>query len=273
MSDTVFDLLDDYLLTHDLKEGTAGYYRRMIGVLCQWAKRRVPRSEFTPDLVNRLLLDKQRSGLSSHYRKSLRSGLRALLVHHQGGALTGKLRPVRVDDLEIEVWSAAEVQRLIDACLPIRDEHRRRWFQTIIAAGYFTGLSNCDLWALPRKAIDKTGIVRTKRAKTGKPIVARVPVAWLIELQLLRPLAEGLVWGRPMSREAFRRAIRKIVRRAGLKGSFKKLRKSCGTSIEMLYPGRGHIALGNTRAVFERHYFGRKRLDDDPMGPEGLPVK
>lgn len=267
---TVYDLLDDYLLTHDLKEESAGYYRRMIGVLCSWARRRVPLSDFTIDLVNHLLLDKQRSGLASSYRKSLRSGLRALLSHHCGGSVTGKLRPVKIEDLIIEVWSAEEVQRIIDACNYMRDPRMRQWWKTIIAAGYYTGFSNCDLWALSVRAIDERGIVAIKRAKTGKPVVARIPEPWLNEI---RTLVRGrdLVWGRPMSKESFRRTFRRIAEKAGLNGTFKKLRKSCGTSVEMLYPGRGHIALGNSRTIFERHYFGRKQIDNDPMGPSELP--
>lgn len=266
---SVFDLVDDYVLTHEIRDSTADYYRRMASVLCAWAKRRVLLTEFTPDLVNRMLLDKQRFGLSSSYRKSLRSGLRALLAHHGNGSLTGKLRPVRVEPLVIETWSGAEVQRLIDACGYIKDETRRRRWQTIIAAGYFTGLSNCDLWALEWSHIDAKGIVRTKRSKTGRPVVARIPLEWLIELRLLG--GKGKVWGRATSKEAFRRQMKRIVRRAGLRGTFKKLRKSCGTAIEMLYPGRGHIALANSRQVFERHYFGRKELDTDPMSPPRLP--
>lgn len=267
---TVYDLLDDYLLTHELKEESAGYYRRMIGVLCSWARHRVPLDEFTIDLVNRLLLDKQRSGRASSYRKSLRSGLRALLSHHCGGIVTGKLRPVKVEDLAIEVWSAAEVRRLVDACDYMREPRKRLWWKTIIAAGYYTGFSNCDLWALPVSAIDERGIVAIKRAKTGKPVVARIPVSCLMEIRSLGH-CRGLAWGRPMSKESFRRTFRRIVKKAGLVGTFKKLRKSCGTSVEMLYPGRGHIALGNSRAIFERHYFGRKQIDNDPMGPSELP--
>ncbi len=267
---TVDDLLADYLLTHELSAETADYYRRMIGVLCTWAKRRVPLDAFTPELVNRLLLDKQRWGLTGHYRKSLRSALRALLSHHFNGELPGKLRPVKVEAIVVEVWSASEVQLLIESCGYMRDDRKRRWWRTIIAAAYYTGLSVCDLWTLRPSNIDHRGIVLAKRSKTGKPIAMRLPQPWLTESLLLGRGDEPL-WGRPMAKETFRQTFARVVSKAGLTGSFKKLRKSCGTSVEMLHPGRGHIALGNTRQVFERHYFGRKQFDDNPMGPDELP--
>lgn len=267
---TVYDLLADYLLTHELSTETADYYRRMVGVLCTWSKRRVPLSAFTPDLLNRLLLDKQRSGLTSHYRKSLRSALRALLSHHFKGEIPGKVRPVRVDSIVVEVWSAAEVQRIIGACQYMRDDRKRRWWRTIIAAAYYTGLSVCDLWTLRPSNIDTRGIVSARRSKTGKPISMRLPEPWLTESMSLCS-GDNPIWDRPMAKETFRQIFARIVRKAGLSGSFKKLRKSCGTSVEMLYPGRGHIALGNTRQVFERHYFSRRQIEDNPMGPDELP--
>jgi len=266
---TVQDLLSEYVLTHDLAEETIDYYKRMISVLCAWARRRVPLRMFTVNLVNKMLVDKQRAGLSAYYRKSIRSAMRALLAFRLG-SIKGQLRPVRVDPIEVEVWSAAEVQKLIDACRYMRDERKRRWWRTLIAVGYYCGFSNKDLWAIVPKNIDAKGIVSIRRSKTSRPVAMRIPLPWLIEIQ---PLIDGgkPIWGLPMARETFRQTFSRVVRKAGLTGSFKKLRKSCGTSVEMLHPGQGHLALGNTRRVFELHYFGRKALNADPMGPDALP--
>ncbi len=267
---TIYDLLDDYLLTHDLADESIDYYRRMVSVLCSWAKRRVPLKSFTTDLVNRLLLDKQRCGLSGSYRRSLRNALRALLAYHAGGPITGKLRRVRVDDLVIEVWTAAEVQRLIDTCAYMRDPAKRQWWKTLIAAGYYTGFSNGDLWKLRPDQIDDAGRVFIYRSRTHKPVTRSIPEPWLSQI---RAMAQGrrFVWGLSTTTQVFQATFRRIAKRAGLKGTFKKLRKSCGTSVEMTFPGRGHIALGNTRQVFEKHYFSRKQLDENPMAPDELP--
>lgn len=266
---TVYDILDGYLLSHDLAEETQDYYRRMIGVLCLWAKRRVTVKAFTPDLVNRMLLDKQRSGLSCYYRKSLRSAMRAMLGFKYKGSIPGALRPVKLLPLRPHTWTAAEVRLLVDACRYMSDPAKREWWQTIIAAGYYTGLSTKDLWRLRPADIDSGGIVRVDRSKTGSPVAMRLPEPWLTRVRDIA--GKNLVWGRPMSKEVFRVTFARIVRKAGLHGTFKVLRKSCGTSVEMLYPGRGHIALGNTRKVFEAHYLSRRMLDQNPSGPDALP--
>jgi integrase len=257
------------LLTHDLAEETADYYRRMVSVLCSWAKRRVPLIRFTPDLVNQMLVDKQRAGLSSHYRRSLRNAMRALLGHKYNGLLPGKLRPVRLDPLNPESWTAEEVQRLIVACNYMRDTNRRLWWQTIIAAGYYTGLSPKDLWRLTPGELDATGIVRTSRSKTGTSIAMRLPEPWLSRTRQVS--GKRLIWGRPMAKEVFRATFARVVKKAGLAGTFKRLRKSCGTSVEMRHPGQGHIALGNTRKVFEQHYLSRRPFDQNPPAPDQLP--
>ena len=57
----------------------------------------------------------------------------------------------------------------------------------------------------------------------------------------------------------------RIVAKAGLDGSFKKLRKSSGTRAEQLEPGRGHIHLGNSRKVFEQHYLGNDPAKIQPI--------
>lgn len=268
---TVYDVLDDYLLTREVSDATADYYRRMVGVLCTWAGRRVPASEFTPDLVNRLLLDKQRSGLTSWYRKSLRSAMRALLAFHEGGPLTGKLRPVRVDPLVVQTWTPEEVLRLVVACDYMRREDKRRWWQTLIAAAYYTGLSTGDLLRLRWDQVAADGTVTTVRNKTRTPVVMRVPEKWLAEMRRLPTRDDGCIWGQTMVAETFRQTFARIVKKAALRGSFKTLRKSCGTSVEEREPGRGHIALGNTRRVFELHYLERWRLLRSPPSPSALP--
>lgn len=264
------DLLSDYILSHDLAEESEHYYRRMVGVLCSWAGRRIPLSDFTPAIVNRMLLYKQRAGLSSHYRRSLRNAMRALLAFHCGGPVTGQLRSVQLDDLVIRVWTAAEVAILIAACGYMRESSKREWWRTIIAAGYYTGLSSVDLWRLRHRDITAQGRLAIRRSKTRKPVVATIPEPWLSALRQLSWQQE-LVWGRPMATQVFQATFRRIVSKAGLSGTFKQLRKSCGTSIEMRYPGRGHIALGNSRAVFEKHYFSHEALDGEPMRPQDIP--
>lgn len=248
---TIYDILDDYLLTHDLRGGSPGFYRRIVGVLCSWYGGRVPAEEFTATLVNRLLLAKQEAGKSSYYRRSIRSGLRALLRFDKGDC--GRLRPVRCGELPADTWTPEEVFRLAEAA----GKHR-----LLILVAYFTGLSECDLRRLRREDIDQAGVIRFSRQKTGKRVLVAVPVDLLQELS-----ASGLLFPLATSGEYFRRCFRAIVKKTGLCGTFKKLRRSSGTAVEMQCPGRGHVHLGNTRAVFEAHYLDKSR-ENRPMMPK-----
>lgn len=260
---TVFDVLDDYLLTRDTRASTDAYYRRVLGVFCSWAGRVVLADEFDCTLVNRFLRDKQAQGRTSYYRRSLRSGLRSLLRFsgHQE-----RLRPVKPDVLLPLTWSADELRLLLAEVAKLPDV-RRQWWRTLILAGWFTGLSQVDLFRLERSHVSPAGVVRMKRSKTGRPVVVWMPSLLVAEIAAMRP--SGVIWPLRYSPEMFRRDFRRLVLAAGLRGSFKTLRNSSGTAVEELHPGRGHEHLGNGRAIFERHYWGRQdereplRLPDD----------
>lgn len=247
---TVYDILSEYLLTHDLRGDSPGFYRRIVSVLCTWYGGAVPAEDFTATLVNRLLLAKQEAGRSSYYRRSIRAGLRALLRFARGDC--ERLRPVRCCELPADAWTAEEVFRLADAA----GENR-----LLVLVAYFTGLSECDLRRLRRENIGQDGVIRVSRQKTGKKVIVAIPVDLISEFPsggVLFPLATTGEW--------FRRQFRAVVKKAGLCGTFKKLRRSSGTAVEIKFPGRGHIHLGNTREIFEKHYLDKAR-DSKPFLP------
>lgn len=247
---TVYDILGQYLLTHELKGDSPNFYRRIVHVLCSWHGGVVSAEEFTVTLVNRLLLAKQEAGKSSYYRRSIRSALRALLRFDRGAC--ERLRPVRCEELPADTWTAEEVYRLADAAGKNR---------LLVLVAYFTGLSECDLRRLQRQDIDTAGEIRFNRQKTGKRVLVAIPVELLAELP-----GAGRLFPLTTSGEYFRRCFRATVKKAGLCGTFKKLRRSSGTAVEIENPGRGHIHLGNSRAIFEAHYLDKAR-EIKPMMP------
>jgi integrase len=213
-------------------------------------------------LVSRFLAEKQAAGLSSYYRRSMRSCLVALLRY---AGKSDRVRPVKLDELEPRSWSPAEVSRLLAACDCLLPKHRP-WWRTIIAVAFYCGLTQCDLFRLERQHIDAQWVLRTRRSKTQKKVVAQLP-AWLVaELP-----SEGRLWPLSTSQESFRQTFSRIVRKAGLTGSFKQLRKSCGTETERLFPGRGHEALANTRAIFGLHYLAKGSLP--AVGPHEIDIR
>jgi integrase len=253
----VHDVLSEYLLLRDLRPDTERFYRRTVSVFDGWSCGR----EMTPSSVSEFLRDKQRGGASPYYLRSLRSGLRALL-NFEGHA--EKIRSVKLPPLDNATWQPSDVPRLI-AAVPLALSRRVDYWQTIIPAAWYTGLSQCDLWRLDRSHVDAAGVVRMRRSKTGRLAVCRPPATIL---DVLRS-SESPPWRLQTSPEYFRREFALIVRAAGLAGTFKTIRKSAGTDAERLHPGRGHELLANSRRVFEWHYLD-SRLEVEPIGPRLL---
>lgn len=239
--------LESYVLSRDVKPSTAEFYRRQFSVFQSWLKLR-PCTVITEETISRFLADKQAAKKSSYYRKSLRNGLKAVI----GDELDWrKIRPVKLDRLEVRAFTRHEVGLLIRAVLTAMPPAKREFWRLIIPVAYHTGLAQCDLHRLERKHIDAEGVCRFTRSKTGTESVTWLP-PYLVE-----QLGTGPLFPPYASNEMFRRDFQAICRQAGVKGTFKMLRKTSGTEAERIAPGEGHAHLANTRKVFEKHYDAR----------------
>lgn len=247
------ELLQRYCLIRDLRESTEDYYRRMVSVYSQWAASHGV-DEFTADHVSEMLRDKQMDGRSSHYRRSLRNALLPLL---RLAGDSGTVRSVRWEPLPIPTWTAEEVARLVAAAPNV-------YWRTIIEAGWLSGLSKGDLLAIRREDVPESGEVHIRRSRTGKAVVVYIPP------RLVDHVESGPVWEWHGHPDVFRQQFKRIVARAGVSpGPFKQLRRSAGSNVEAQCPGRGHLYLGNTRAVFEKHYMRDESAI--PVRPVDLP--
>jgi integrase len=255
---TLQSLVSEYILQNDLRESTADQMHRIAGVYRSWHGGNVPLAEFTPNRVSEFLAAKQAAGRSPYYRKSLRNTLVSLL---RFAGKEGKVRPVRLHELDPLSWTPEEVARLIAACDRLRGAQRRSAWKLLIATGYYTGLSHVDLRSLRREDVGPDGVIRLRRSKTGRVAVVALPV------ELLPTLPDGELFPLETSLEAFRATFRRLVKWAGLRGTFKTLRKTAGTLVDRKHPGMGHILLANSRKVFDAHYRSR---DIVPLSPPPL---
>lgn len=260
--------VDDYILYHDLAPGTRAWYRRIVGVFCQWAGPAVTVDQFNGEQISRLLAEKGAAGRSPHYIKSLRNGLVAILRNIRGDEPIERIRGVRTPPLEPEAWTPGEVSRLLAACQTIPEAGRWRWL-LVVALGYYTGFDRCDIERIERKHIQGDGMLFFHRRKTGSPVLVGIP-ADVLELIDAHCPGKGPILRMGFSPEWFRRIFAGIVDRAGLSGTFKKLRKSSGSAVELLTPGKGHKHLGNTRAIFERHYESHRITRANPTMPPAV---
>lgn len=262
---TLKGAIDHYTLYRDLASETVAWYRRVASVYCGWAGGDVPLQDFNGQQISMMLLAKQRAGRSPHYVKSLRGGLVALLREIRGDGPIERVRSVRTTPLDPHALTPHEVERLLDAVneLPVGSQWR---YRLMIAMGYYTGLDACDIWRMERKHIGPNGEIFFRRGKTGKPVYVRIPADVLAIIDAHCP-RNGPMIRMGVSKEWFRRVIGGLFARASLSGTFKTLRKSSGTNVEAERPGTGHKHLGNTRAIFERHYEAKRLTCGEPTMP------
>lgn len=262
---TLRSVLDQYTLYHDLKPETIAWYGRVVGVYLSHYGNDSLAENFSGESISRLLMAKQQAGCSPWYVKSLRSGLVALLREIRGNGPCERVRTIKAPPLDPDAWTPEQVERLLAACSPMPEQSRWRW-QLIILLGYYSGLDRCDIELLERRHIQGDGAIYWRRSKTAKPVFVRLPPAVVAIIDRHCP-RRGPILRMNMSHEWFRQLFGRIVSRAGLHGTYKKLRKSSGSGVEQQSPGKGHKHLGNTRAIFEKHYEARRLTQAEPTMP------
>lgn len=265
---TFTEAIEQYILYRDLSAETAAWYRRIGSVFTGWAGRDVLLEAFNGEQISRLLLAKREAGRSTHYIKSLRSGLVAMLREIRGDGPMERVRRVKTAPLDPQAWTPAEVERLLAACDSMPPASRWRWVLTI-AVAYYTGLDRCDLWRIEREHIGADGSMRFRRQKTGGAGYVRLPEEVVAMIDQHCP-GKGPILHLGITPEWFRVIFAGIVARAKLCGTFKKFRKTSGSLVEQASPGMGHKHLANTRAIFERHYEARDVTREVPTMPREI---
>lgn len=255
--------LERYVLLNDLAADTREWYRRVVSVYRGWAKSGEVFDELS---ISRLLADKQARGRSPYYLKSLRNGLVALLRSIRGDAPIGRVRSVKCPPLSPESWSPAEVARLLSPGCDCMTEGSRFKWQLAILLAYYLSLDRCDVERVELSHFAGTGALVYCRRKTGVALGGGIPVDMLAVIRERCP-HRGPICKMHVTPEWFRKVFAGIVGRAGLHGTFKKLRKSSGSLVERQQPGTGHKHCGNSRRIFERHYEDRRVTRAAPSMP------
>jgi len=260
--------LDSYILYHQLAPETINWYCRAVKAFTGWAGGDVPLSEFNGEAISRMLLDKHREGLSAFYVRSLRSALVAILHDVRGGEAE-RVRSVKTPTLDPHGLTPEEVGRLIAQCaaLPL---HLRYKCEALLELGYYSGLDPKDIWRMERADIWPGGEIFFRRGKTGAAVFVKIPPELLAMIDAHFP-AEGPLLKGFIGRDYFRHIVRRLFCAAGLKGSFKTLRKSSGSLVEQECPGKGCRHLGNSATIFKRHYEVKRLIMSEPTMPPPIP--
>lgn len=281
---TLQDYLNRYNTRNDIKPSTLEHYGWVIRSVRSFAGD-VKLTDLSDDLCNRWLLwlrDGGRSPFTVHswrnaflviWRSAWREGL---------APQPGEIRRIRLPDPAKEVWSPAEVARLVDFSAVLRGKFRGlriercEYFRTIIQAAYDTGLRQSDLHRVTVASILNSQRMGVQQQKTGRTVVVRVHPQ---TLEAIRKFVDGAtretvwpIWSR--RRGTFAKTFRLIVSSAGLCGTFGRLRKTSGTEVERLDHGSGWLHLGHSSPETARRWYlnPERAYDVDRPLPPPLPI-
>jgi integrase len=154
----------------------------------------------------------------------------------------------------------------LPGCFRTLDLSRAEYFSTLIRVAWDSGLRRRDLHKLRTRDLQPEWV--HYQQKTAKPVRVRLRASTLDVVKRWARRPDAVLWPLWGTDEVFRSTFAKIVRTAGIPpGPFKRIRKSSGTAAEAACPGAGHLLLGNTRRVFERHYLDAAQVAG-PQPPE-----
>ena len=254
----------------DLSSGAIEQLAVTIRLIERWAGSELSVYDLTEDLVRRFLAD-YRKGRAAATVNSKRCQLLALWQAAYDEELID--RPPRrkkvrkaVAQPEIpEAWTPSEVAAILESSQqdpgPIAGICAADWWQSLLLVIYDSGERRGAVLnsAEPRDlSMDGAWIV-FRKTKSKAPRWCRLHPDTVKACRRIYDPARQFLWPWPYSREALEKRFRKILKRAGVRygrgkgGLFHKMRRTSGTLVEAA-GGDGAKHLGNTRAVFERHY-------------------
>ncbi|MBS0207495.1 MAG: hypothetical protein JSS27_00940 [Planctomycetes bacterium] len=265
-------------------EGSAGY-RHQLAVAVRAFSESLRRPAMLDDLcaesLNAHLAELRAADYSDSYRKGRKTNLLVLWNAAADDELIApprrrKLLPCRVADRVTTAWTRAQVtQQLLPACQGLKGQHstgvaRADYWRAWILCAWDSALRGVDLRRLKFSGVASNGRAVVVQHKTGKRIVAQFTPTTMHAIDCASAPRRELVfplWG---SGEIWRREAARLIALAGLRGSIGMLRASTGTDYELRHPGRGHELLGNTRAVFEKHYLDLSIVESARPAQESL---
>jgi integrase len=258
-----------------LSEGTAYQLRLTVRALERWVGHPVEVEALTETLM-RDFLAAYYPGHSPATVNTMRHRLLAVWRQAwQEGLLPApprtRLIPRTKERLPLpEAWSPEEVGRILAVVRKLRGMiaglPKAGWWDSLLRCAYDTGERRGGLLAVrpPEVSLEAQRIIFT-RTKTGRPRVCALHPDTVAAIAAIYDPERALIWPWPYSLVNLSGRFRTILRRAKVSfgrdhgGLFHKLRRTCGTLIEM-NGGDGSRHLGNSRRVFEQSYLDPRFL-------------
>jgi site-specific recombinase XerD len=183
-----------------------------------------------------------------------------------------RIRSPKCHQLIIECYTVEEVRLLLPAAIKLTGEYingvpKCDYWNAAIRLAWDTGLRRGDVFNFDKRCLSSDGRARIIQRKTRRVVPVALRGGTLKALEKI-PGERPLEWF--MDLNYFTRHFRKIVTASGVKrGTFKWLRRSSGTYVEMSLPGAGTKHLGHSSPeVFNRHYDGHLADPQLPQPPD-----
>jgi len=236
-------------------------------------------SALNDDSFNRWLgsLGQSLTTVSNYRRMGLtlwrHAARKQLARHHTDEVMKVKPRPAPP-----VAWSMDELQKLLATCRSLPGEFRNSgcpralFFTALVLAGYELGVRKGDLHNLRADQVrgNRVFIVQNK---TGIPIGKIVSQECADLLHQLIRLGDGkTVFRWALGRKWLFLNFRDVVKRAGLSGSMKYLRRSGATHCEIAHPGSAGKFLGHlSPGLAQRFYLDPTLLAEVQPRPPAIP--
>lgn len=189
-----------------------------------------------------------------------------------------RIKPIKRDDTIVEGWDTQQQLTLLGVVQRIEGEFkgdgkegvlRRDYWRAVILTLYDTGWRVGDLFDVESHRL-RSGSIAIIQHKTRKIIESPITDVTWTAIQRIRPTSREKPF-RLICRRWFFIKFAEICEEAGVPGRTRKIRITSGSEYERLYPGEGHLHLGNTRQVFDKHYNWRRitRRPSRPLPPFG----
>jgi len=281
---TLGEYAASYGLFHDVRPATLYQYAIAARLLERWHGSPIPLEQLDERMISAWLQHYAATGVRPTTVRSKKQGIlslwRAAAEEELCRPPARRIRSVRVVREPVEAWLFDEVVRLLAACRGLPRPHpcglrRAVWWDLAVRIAWDTGLRWGDQITLPVAAVRPDGSGAWCQSKTARPVTFQLSEGTLAALEAsLRDCPRELVLPWPASHETFNAQVRRLVRRAGIRrGTWKWLRRSSSSYVELDFPGAGSAHLGHAPGsrIAEQHYFSPAILRRREAVPRPLP--
>lgn len=248
---------------------TAGpdYYshlRTRVDSFCAWAGYDVTPDDLNPTLEQAWANELVTRGLAPYTIRGYFRNLHAV-ASLKREIQEGKLVLPKCELATLEAYETHEIRKLLKRAKQLKGRYKngvkKRYFWiAAIHCAYSLGVRAGDLFDIPVNLIDGDGYCDWTQNKTGVHIRLRFSKK---AMKAIRKHGFPMIVPWAYSRHWFEKEFEQLRNEAGvLRGTWKWIRRSAGSYADA--DGRGHELLGNTRAVFEKHYRVPKIAGDEP---------